>query len=426
MVASGHLLDWLGEPLGALLGFALVASLATVFTTYLLGRELFGRRAGLVAAALVCATPLFLYYAGIVSSYPAETALAPVVALLAHRVATRGDARSTVLLLPAVALVGGFRPSAMPLLLPLCLIALYAGRPRLRALLASVLAAAAVMAAWAAPMVAKSGGLAAYRRASDDLWARSGEGSLLTGGSLGDTASTFAITAFAFASIAAPALVAVTICRPWRPAGWRALAGRLRESARGGPGSRWLLLVAWVVPYLTVYALVHFGKPGYALAFMPAVNVAAGGVLAGSGRAPAVATALAAAVTAGYALLPTPPLPGRAAVFWPTADSIRTQDEEARALQQLSRACRPPRCAIVSLETSRRYWFHDPKSLAEWYAPGSLVVADEALATRPFGGELVWIGSSIPAHVRRRARFERRAGSWVVYRSLGRGPSGPG
>src|SRR4051794_4502006 len=101
VILSADALSWLGTPAPAFLGFAFVGTLAALGTTFLLGRELFGARGGLIAGALLCTVPLFWYYGDVVSVYPGEEALAPLVALFAYRVGSRRDEWSAYALLPS-------------------------------------------------------------------------------------------------------------------------------------------------------------------------------------------------------------------------------------------------------------------------------------------------------------------------------------
>ncbi len=189
--------------------------------------------------------------------------------------------------------------------------------------------------------------------------------------------------------------------------------------------TRWLLLGAWVLPYLVLYAGVHFGKPGYALACVPAFAVAAAGAVAKDRLAMPLAVVLAAAAIAFFLFAPLHSLGTwldryRAAAFVPTADSIRIQDEEARALSRITRACPSPSCTIVSLGTADELWEHDPASLRRWYAGDARVVRlSELEGSGPLGDTAFWIGGRVPDVVPRLARRVDDVGLWEVYRTRG-------
>jgi 4-amino-4-deoxy-L-arabinose transferase-like glycosyltransferase len=407
VVLSAHAFTWIGSVVSAYVVVAVVATVGTVLMTYLLGTEMFGRRAGVVAALVVCATPVVLYYGAIVSVYPTESLMVPAVALLAHRVARRADRASAVLLLPVLAVGGGFRPTMFVLMLPACGVAIVWGRPRLRDLALGVVAAVGILAAWGVPMVAKSGGWHAYWAASRTLYHRQFSlTSIFYGASLHQAAFNGANALGASAMVALPAAI-VTV-----------LAFRRRGStmARRNPAP-WIL-VASLVPYLVTYFGIQLGKPGYVLAVLPLLAVLAGGLVASSPRAVPVAAVVALVLVVGYVVLPQWPLPWRLDAFFPTAHAIHVQDQEALGLRRLSASCPPTSCTIVSLPTSRRYWYHDPAALAGWYAPRSRVIASGAVsADKASLRQVLWVGTSVPPIVRERATPEESVGTWAVFRS---------
>ncbi len=408
VVAAAHGLGWLGEPLQAYLAFAVIASVGAVFTTFLLGRELFAARAGAIAALLLVASPLFLYYASIVSVYPGELLFGPLVVLVAYRVARRADEWSAVALAPTLAVAAGFRPTMLGLLLPVCILAVGVGRPPIARLALGVGIGAAIVAIWAIPMLVQSGGLSGYRHANS-LYSRAAHRtSLFHGASLSQARynALQAIGATLLAAIAALALLAI---------------GAIRRSIEVGDRLRWVLLALWVLPYLLLYVFVHFGKPGYALAYLPAFAVAAGGAVSRDRIAVPLAALFAVLAVAFFLFVPTFDLPGRLDAyrvpsFIPTADSIRVQDREAQALPSLAGACPRSACTIVSLGTSGELWEHEPWSIARWYAAGSRVVRLSDLhGAAPPGAAVFWVGGRIPATVAQDARHVRNVGLWQAY-----------
>jgi 4-amino-4-deoxy-L-arabinose transferase-like glycosyltransferase len=416
VVAAAHLLAWTGGPLQAYLAFDLLMSGAALVATFFLAREMFGERAGQIAALLVFASPLFLYYASIVSVYPAELFFAPLVVLLAVRTARRSDGWSALALAPVLAVGAGFRPTMLVLLLPVCVTAVVLGRPPLWVPAVGVTIAVGIVAAWSIPMLVKSGGLSGYLRASNLYGRAARETSILGGGTLGRAAYNAGQTLIAIllAAIASLLLLAVGVARH------RLSANRRVE---------WLLIGAWIVPYLGVYALVHFGKPGYALACLPPLAVAAAGVTCDSRFALPASALLAASMVGFFLLVPVKRLPAvltlfRAPSFIPTAASIRLQDEEAEYLASVSNHCREPSCGIVSLGTARELWEHDPWSLRRSYAPGQQIkrLTDPGQQA-PRGSTIYWVGGNVPKAVARYARYVRSVGLWDSYETRGRATS---
>jgi len=412
VVAAAHLFAWTGGPVEAYVAVAVLFSLLTVAGTWALARELFGPSAGLPATAACCAAPLFWYYGDIVSVYLPEAALAALAALVVHRVARRADRWSPLLLAPLLALAGGFRPTMGLLLLPTCLLGVAIGRPPLRRVLAGAVLAVAVLAAWAVPMLALSGGLSAYRAATAELWRISAARTSILSGAPADAAVGNALTAAAATCMTAVPALAIAL-----PAvvGSRAVP-RLWAQRRAAV----LLLASWLLPYLLLYGGVHFGKPGYVLAYLPAIAALAGGLAAEGRRGGRTLLAAGVAVTmvAGYLALRSWPLPVQLAAFWPTAAVVRAQDAEARSLPAVAAACPADRCAIVSLPTSLRYWCRDVASIAPWYAPTARVIHPNRLTSQAAGRTtLVWVGDQPPPAVVALATLQGRTGPWLVYRS---------
>lgn len=410
VVLSAHGLHWLGSSLTAYLAFDLIASLAAIAATYWLARTMFGPRAGLIAGALLLATPLFLYYAEIVSVYPGEEAFAPLVALLAYRTALGADrSRSALLLLPTLALGAGFRPTILGLLLPVCLVGLIIGRPPLRVTLAGAAVAATIVLAWAIPVVVFSGGLHAYLQTSSEISNSSARTSLLQGATLRDAIDNVWLVVAGTFLTALPALLLVTV-----------FARRLRRPDRTAV----LILAGWIVPYVVFYSVGHFGKPGYLLAYVPALATAAAGLVSRARLGVPVSLALAATTLAVFLAVGHIPLPGPLArralpPFVPTAALIGLQDRQARSLERMAHACPAATCTIVSLPGSPLVWDHSAAELQRWYATGSRIVSydGDPQAVRHVEGDVLWVGTSIPQVIAQHARRVAAEASWQYLRS---------
>jgi hypothetical protein len=407
VVLAAHAFTWVGSAAGAYVAVAAIAMVGTIFLTYFLGVEMFGRRAGVISVLIVCATPLALYYGDIVSVYPTEALFVTALALLAHRVARGADRISALLLLPVLAIGGGFRPTILFLMLPACIVGVAFGRPRARDLAAGALGAIAIIAAWGVPMIAKSGGWHAYSKASSSLYrSQFSDTSFLYGASLHQVAFNAANAVGATAMVVLPAVIVVVLAfRRGSTTGW------LRRPAL------WVL-VASFIPYLATYLVFQLGKPGYVLAVLPIFAVLAGGLVAESRRAVVAATAVAVVFLAGFLILPEWHLPWRLDAFFPTAHAVHVQDQEALGLRRLAASCPRDSCTIVSLPTSQQFWYHDPVSLARWYAPDSRVLSsDDVSANRASLGEVLWVGTAVPHAVVKLANAEPSVGTWAVYRS---------
>ena len=407
VVLAAHAFTWLGSVVSAYIMVAAIATVGMVIVTYQLGLEMFGRRAGVVAALIVCATPLALYYGEIVSVYPTEALMVPTVALLAHRIARRADRFSVFLLFPALAIGGGFRPEMLALMLPACAVGIVFGRPRIRDLAASALAGLAIVAAWGVPMVVKSGGWHNYSWDSSTLYNRQFKlTSLLYGADLHGIAFNAAIALGAIAMVTVPAALVAVLAFQRQKSAWR-----VRRPAL------WILVAA-LVPYLITFFAIQLGKPGYVLALLPILAVLAGGLVAHSSRALVVTGVVSVILVAGYLVLPQWPFPWRLDAFFPTAHAVHLQDEESLGLQSLAPSCPPRSCTMVSLPPSLHFWYHDTFGMYRWYAPNSRQVnIANVHADRASLGEVLWVGTIVPQAVRTLATPVGTFGTWSAYRS---------
>lgn len=82
-----------GSSSAALAGLPFLISLASIVVVYVLGKELAGRRAGLIAAFLLALSPLHIRYATEVRAYSLEFLLAALSALFMFRIISRPERR---------------------------------------------------------------------------------------------------------------------------------------------------------------------------------------------------------------------------------------------------------------------------------------------------------------------------------------------
>jgi hypothetical protein len=256
-------------------------------------------RAGALAAALYVFNPLLWFYGELPLVYAVEGGMTVGLAYAALRMA---DGRGPFLAAcAAFALAGGVRPSTLVLLLPLFLLgAWHAWR---RGATAGTMAAggalgAAVGLAWLAPLLAATGGLAAYRRiGSDHFSALLPYTSILYGAGWKALAHNLTIMTKWFLQGVVPAAVALAAL--WLPLPRRrAVAAPAEDRRTGGAGAgggegdgaswsaaaaaglrlvaaAWPWLAAWALPAVLFFALFHVTKAGYTLIYLPALLVAA-------------------------------------------------------------------------------------------------------------------------------------------------------
>jgi hypothetical protein len=258
-VALGRLVNaWLGDPTAAYVLLAVVFSGLTTFVVYALARFVYDRATALAAATLLAVSPLFWFYGSVGLTYAGEALFASAVAYFAFR-ALQGSETDAWLAAAYLGLAGGMRQSMLLLLFPLWLLAVVLGMRRRRTLPIGLAVLAVVVVAWLVPMIRLTGGLERYLGASRQLAESVVLPTSVVGGAV---ETTLRMSRYLLESVIVGLgpLALAALLLPWyvRRHGWHR-----RE---------WLML-AWIVPPVLVYTLVHFGQAGYVLTFLPALVV---------------------------------------------------------------------------------------------------------------------------------------------------------
>ncbi|MCB9796689.1 MAG: glycosyltransferase family 39 protein [Alphaproteobacteria bacterium] len=256
------------EPDTALRVVSALASLPLVFGVWGLTRRLGGD--ALLAGALVAANPVAWFYGITENAYALGAGGAACTAWAAAVVRERQDARSAAVLGMALGLTGAARPSLLLFLAPMCA---WATPPRLWAIMAS--SAAGPSAVWLAWCAQVSGGLGAYLEAvrTQFTWIR-----------LGQIPHWRLHQLHHLLVYAAQATAGAALLLPFA-----------RRTTHGR------LLLLWALPAFAFHVAVYVAKPGYLLAYLPALAV-----WAACGRAPRPLKVAAVAVSAAWFLLPRP------------------------------------------------------------------------------------------------------------------------
>ena len=279
---------WLHDPTAAYVVLAVAFSGVTTFVVYYLARAVYDRTTALAAAAMLAVSPLFWFYGSVGLTYTGEALFASTVAYFGFR-ALNGSRTDAYLAAWYLGIAGGMRQSLLVLLFPLWLLCVVAGVRRLRVVVLGLGILTASVLTWFLPMIWLTGGLERYITASMELADSVVKPTSIVGGPFEVTLrmSRYLLESVlvALGPLAAASVMAVWYVRRW---GWT-----FRE---------WFLL-AWTIPPVLVYTLVHFGQAGYVLTFLPAliiflsrVLVTALGQAAESLRYPRARVALTAAV----------------------------------------------------------------------------------------------------------------------------------
>jgi hypothetical protein len=256
-VLLGRLLNaWLGDPTFAYVGLAMLFSAGTTFVVFWLGKRLYDRVAATAAAALLAVSPLFWFYGSVGLTYAGEAFGASLIAWYAYG-ALRGSPRALYLGALALGLMGGMRQSVLVLLFPLWVSCAFLGVRSLPRLITAALVLITSVLSWLLPMLWLTGGVAAYARASAQLYDSVVLRTSVFEGSLDVT-------------LAQARYLLESVIVGLGPLALAALALPLYTRRRGWRREEWFLL-AWIAPPAAFYALIHFGQAGYVLTFLPAL-----------------------------------------------------------------------------------------------------------------------------------------------------------
>lgn len=252
------------DPNAALVWVSVFFSAASVAALYWLGRLMFGRAAGLVAALLLATSLSFWAYSEVAYPY---TLLAFLGIITAGLIFLERDRRSAGCLLAAGLFIGlgsGFRQDLLPFMLPLLVYGLI-GAPwrRIAATLGLVLAG---VVAWYVPTVLLSGGLSQYQAVSSSQSDYIMQFNSVFGRGLPAIIDNISdVGRFSLvATVAAIPLLAYFAVRVLLP------SGRTLRTDR-----RLILLLLWLLPSLLFFIFMHVGEFGYVFIYLPALLLAA-------------------------------------------------------------------------------------------------------------------------------------------------------
>jgi hypothetical protein len=269
---------------------SVVASALGVVALFFLGRSMFGRRTGLIAALFLATSPLFWFYGEIALPHTLDTLLVIVSVWWLYET-MQGDIRY---LYPAVALLavaGGVRQQTIVFLAPALLFALR--RVGWKRFVTAGMLGAAICVAWFIPLMVANGGFANYMRVMGEFSNRfQSTTSVLAGAGLPGVGRNLRrlimYTLYGWSVVLVPAVAYACI----------------RLGRREWP-QRWerpVFLSLWVVPVLAFYTLIHMGQQGLVFVFLPALllfsAVGLARLLAARTRRLAVAAAILVGVNA--------------------------------------------------------------------------------------------------------------------------------
>lgn len=253
------------DHLAALVWLSAVFSGLAVVAIYLAGRDIFGRRAGVVAALLLATSSVFWFQGEIAAPYTIDLFASAMVGWLCYRLGHSPERAAVWVTALAVGLTGAFRLQTITFLFPLFLYALR--RCSRKTIAGAVLGVGSVFAVFFVPAVVLSGGPEAFIRSMRLIVPIFSSAKTMVRSVLWNR---FAGNADAIARYTFQALGELVI--PFVLLGYAARSHRLRF----WQDSKLFFLAIWTVPAWIIYILIWPGNIGTILVCMPPLFLLAG------------------------------------------------------------------------------------------------------------------------------------------------------
>jgi len=249
-----------GEANASLVWISVVAAGLAAALMFSLGRSLWNRQMGILAALLLLSSPLFWFHGEVALSYMVEAVFVVLVALLCCRHLTGSDDRIWLSAI-VLGLAGGFRQNTMLFLLPLWAVTVY--RFRWRKVIVAIGALALTCLAWLLPMMSLTGGVLRYWEALGAAGQNIAEEAPLS------DAQQFVVNGVRLAAFTGYALGIGVL--PLALSVWCWTRDHLGQWRSWMRWPRLRLFFWWIMPSLLFFAFIHIRQPGHTFTFMPAV-----------------------------------------------------------------------------------------------------------------------------------------------------------
>lgn len=250
---------FIGDAPTTLVSLSLISSTLAAVAMYYLGRSMFNRFVGLIAALFLITSPLFWFYSEIALPHTMDTLLVIVSVWWLYET-MRGNYGYLLPAIVVLAVAGGVRQQTLVFLAPLVLFALRGVGWR-RFIMAGLLGAL-ICLAWFIPLMILSDGLSNYMRVMGEFSQRfqSTTSVFMGAGWWGLRRNLIKLTLYTlFGWSVAVIPFGIYVGRQlWRrdlPKAWEQVA----------------FLSLWIAPSLFFYALIHMGQQGLVFVFLPAL-----------------------------------------------------------------------------------------------------------------------------------------------------------
>ncbi|MBI3243389.1 MAG: glycosyltransferase family 39 protein [Chloroflexi bacterium] len=336
-----------------MLAISFIASALSVAALFYLGRSMFSRRVGVIAALLLASSPLFWFYGEIALPHTLDTLLVIVTVWWFYET-MKGNHRFLYPAIVVAAVAGGVRQQTLIFLGPLMLFAML--RVGWKRFVISGILGAVISVAWFVPLVTLNGGLQNYLHVMSVFSDRfqSTTSVFAGGGWFGIRRNLIKLTLYtAYGWGAALAAMGVyTLAGLWRrnwPTEWK----------------RAIFLTLWVAPTVLFYLFIHMGQQGLVFVYLPALLlVSAAGLeylLSAQARRLAAATAALVLINIGvFVLGPEYPL-GPDAQRLLTRETLVNSDEYYQARFEAIRENFPAGTTLIVASNWRHVQYYLPE-----------------------------------------------------------------
>jgi len=265
-ILMGRALNYfIADPNAVFVSISVFFSGLTVASVYLLGKDMFDRKIGIVAALLALSSPTAWFHGEVALIYIVEACFSTIIALFCWRI-LKGEEKYLWISVVILGLAGGIRQNTPVFLFPLWL---YSVRNLpLRKIVASLGVLAVTYLLWFLPMLWMTGGWNAYQGAFRELWMfNTGGHSLFEGEWYTFIRFFFKLVQFIVFGLGAclfPFCVAVySLAR--------------RKKLKSLDSKKSLFFSLWIAPVMMFYLFVFLAiqNPGYILIFLPALYILA-------------------------------------------------------------------------------------------------------------------------------------------------------
>jgi 4-amino-4-deoxy-L-arabinose transferase-like glycosyltransferase len=326
----------------ALVGISVVSSGLAAVSLYLLGRDMFNRWVGAVAALFLAASPLFWFYGEIALPHSLDTFAVIFSVWLFYRL-IRGDGWFSTYWAAAAAaawfgIAGGLRPQTQLFLMPLALYT--AWRIGFKRSLVSFSVLVVVNFTWLVPLIVLSGGIAAYMEVFGNFseYFNTTTSVFHGAGVLGLARNLRKLVSYSLYGWGLAVLPFMLAAVVWLFSLRKLFASKWKSNRRRlftwmvilVEDSRIWIFLLWFGPVLMYYTFIHMGQQGLVFVFLPALMLLSAASLYSLFEKKAMLrqAAVAAVVLSNgliFIFLPTEPLGGSFRLL--TYDTIRHHDE---------------------------------------------------------------------------------------------------